>query len=417
MVNANDFYGVCDSDILNAAVAARGADGIVIIPPRAADPERDWWSLDRAILLPSNTTVVLQNCKLKLSDACRDNFFRTANAGIGIADPEPVENIHILGEGNAVLEGADRPRATGDSGKILTNPCPYEVEDIIAMAPWVPEEHRSADKLGFAERHIHTFGTDAGKEGESQYGDWRNVGVLFANCTNFSLSGFSVVCAHGWGISLEACACGRVERIRFDACMSKVIDGLRQNMENQDGVNLRNGCHDIIVSDITGCTGDDVVALTAIADAGSVPGGSLHYHHVMHNDWNRREADIHDVIVRNILATSHLCHILRLLSCECRIYNVVADGIVDTAEEPVHHGAVILGEADGSYGRNLPDGLHHVTISNVISNATGCINIYGYLTDSVISNVINKNSGKPVLKVRRENGTRNVMTSNLVTTE
>lgn len=417
MVNANDFRGTCDSDILNAAVAARGADGVVVIPPRAVDGERDWWSLDRAILLPSNTTVVLQNCKLKLSDACRDNFFRTANAGLGISDPAPVENIHIRGEGNAVLEGADRPRATGDSGKMLTNPCPYEVEDILAMAPWVPEERRTPEKLNFWDRHIHTFGTDAGKDGESQYGDWRNIGVLFANCTNFSLSGFSVVCAHSWGISLEACARGRVEHIRFDACMSKLIDGLRQNMENQDGVNLRNGCHDIIVSDITGCTGDDVVALTAIADTEPVAGGSLRYHHVMHNDWSRREADIHDVIIRNVLATSHLCHILRLLSCECGIYNIVADGILDTAEKPVHHGTVILGEGDGSYGRNLPDGLHHVTISNVISNAAGCINIFGYLTDSVISNVINKNPACSVLRVRRENGIKNVITGNLVTTE
>ncbi|MBQ3094997.1 MAG: hypothetical protein IJC53_01000 [Clostridia bacterium] len=417
MVNANDFYGVCDSDILNAAVAARGADGIVIIPPRAVDGERDWWSLDRAILLPSNTTVVLQNCRLKLSDAARDNFFRTANAGLGIGDPQPVENIHIRGEGNAVLEGADHPRATGDSGKILTNPCPYGVEDLLRLADWIPEERRAADKLQFWDRHIHTFGTDAGKEGESQYGDWRNIGVLFANCTGFSLSGFSVVCAHGWGISLEACAGGRVERIRFDACMSKVIDGLRQNIENQDGVNLRNGCHDIVVSDITGKTGDDVVALTAIADSTYMPGGSLCTTHVMHNDWSRREADIHDVIVRNILATSELCHILRMLPCECHIYNVSVDGIIDTADEPQHHGALVLGEGDGSYGRNLPDGLHHVTVSNVVSNGIGCINIYGYLTDSVISNVINKNPGKPVLKVRRENGTRNVMTSNLVTTE
>ncbi|MBR3691513.1 MAG: hypothetical protein IKL89_02280 [Clostridia bacterium] len=417
MVNASDFRGTCDSDILNAAIAARGADGVVVIPPRAVDGERDWWSLDRAILLPSNTTVVLQNCKLKLSDACRDNFFRTANCGLGVADPAPVENIHIRGEGNAVLEGADHPRATGDAGKRLANPCPYDVEDLLRMAPWIPEEKRSADKLGFAERHIHTFGTDAGKEGESQYGDWRNIGVLFANCTNFSISGISVVCAHGWGISLEACAGGRVERIRFDACMSKMIDGLRQNMENQDGVNLRNGCHNITVSDITGITGDDVVALTAIAEREYLPGGSLRYTHVMHNDWSRREADIHDVIIRNILATSHLCHILRLLSCECHIYNVLADGIVDTAVEPQHHGAVILGEADGSYGRNLPDGLHHVTISNVISNARGCINIYGYLTDSAISNVVNKNPSVPVLRVRRENGTRNVATSNLVTTE
>ena len=41
-----------------------------------------------------------------------------------------------------------------------------------------------------------------------------------------------------WGISLEACENGRVEKIDFDANMSKEIDGMPQNMENQDGVDV-----------------------------------------------------------------------------------------------------------------------------------------------------------------------------------
>ena len=132
MVYANDFFGNTDSDILNSAIRGRDSDGIVIIDPRESDVEsaRKWWSLDTAILLPSNTTVILRNCKLKLSDRCRDNFFRSANCGLGIEENEPLSNIHIKGEGSAVLEGADHPRATGDESKILKNPCPFTAEDI-----------------------------------------------------------------------------------------------------------------------------------------------------------------------------------------------------------------------------------------------------------------------------------------------
>ena len=91
MVYANDFLRKTDSDTLEAAIANRGEDGIVVITPRRAevDAERTYWLLDRAILLPSNVTVVLQNCKLKLSDRCRDNFFRSARQGPkGVNDPE-----------------------------------------------------------------------------------------------------------------------------------------------------------------------------------------------------------------------------------------------------------------------------------------------------------------------------------------
>ena len=288
MINVNNYNGLSDNEVIENAIQNRTSDGIVLIPPRVSDlePERDYWLLDRAILLPANTTVILQNCTIKLSDRCRDNFFRSANCGLGIADPERIQNIHIRGEGLCTLQGADHPRATGDGGKILACPCPYEPEDLCRLAPWVPEERRSPEKLDFWDAHDHSYGTDAGKEGESQYGDWRGIGILLANVEHFSIENVRIVESHGWGISLEACAHGSVQKINFEARMSKMIDGLRQNMENQDGVDIRNGCHHIIISDITGRTGDDMVALTAIAGDEVRPGGSLCTTHVMHSDWS-----------------------------------------------------------------------------------------------------------------------------------
>ncbi len=134
---------------------------------------------------------------------------------------------------------------------------------------------------------------------------------MLANVEHFSIENLRIVDSHGWGISLEECSNGRVSRIEFDAHMHKMIDGMHSNMENQDGVDLRNGSHHIIVSDITGCTGDDIVALTAFASSEFLPGGSLHTTHVMHNDWSKRERDIHDIVIRNVLGYSaHCCIIL-----------------------------------------------------------------------------------------------------------
>ena len=419
MVIANNFTGANDSEILNNAVQNRGADGIVVIPPRQIDETRDYWLLDSAILLPENTTVILQNAKIKLSDRCRDNFFRTANCGLGIEDPSPIRNVHIRGEGVCLLEGADHPRATGDSSKLQHAPCPHFPEDICNIADWIPEERRTPEKVSFWDIHCHSYGTDAGKEGESQYGDWRGIGILFANTEDFSISGLRIKDSHGWAISVEACSGGRIEKIDFDARMHKLIDGTYMNMENEDGIDIRNGCHHIVISDITGNTGDDVIALTAIASNSTYrPGGSLRSTHVMHNDWSKREKDIHDIIIKNVIAHSYLCYVIRLLPAMASVYNVVIDGIIDTQPNQLNYGGtLLLGCADAAYGKNERDGMRNITVSNVICNSRRAVNIAGFLTDSVITNIVNRNPECETITVDRENGLNNVSISNVIATK
>lgn len=420
MINVNDYHGTTDSEVIENAISHRDADGIIIIPPRTSsvEPERRTWLIDRAILIPENTTVVLQNCKIKLSDQCRDNFFRTANCGFGFPDPARIRNVHIRGEGLCILEGADHPRATGDGSKILACPCPFEDEDLCRYADWIPEERRAVDKLSFWDRHDHSYGTDANNPNESHYGDWRGIGILFANVENFSIENLRIVESHGWGISLEACSDGYIRNINFDARMSKKIDGMLQNMENQDGIDIRNGCHHITISDISGETGDDMIALTAIVPDNPVyhEGGSLCSTHVMHNDWSRRERDIHDIIIRNVIGYSYLCWLLRLLPANTRIWNIVIDGLIDAARPigHVHGGTILLGDG-GGYGANQPESMSSITISNVVCNSNTAITIAGYMKDSIISNVVNNNPNTQTIAVLRENGAVNVAQNHIVT--
>ena len=386
----NDYEGKTDNERIEAAIRGRNGN-IVIIPKRISDiePERTWWKLDRAILLPSNTTIVLRDCKIKLSDRCRDNFFRSANCGLGIEDPQPMENIHIKGIGCCILEGADHPRSTGDGGKILACPCPR------------------SPNLGYTERHAHTYGTDALVKGESQYGDWRNIGILLAKVSHFSIENIRIVEQHAWAISLEDCAYGRVSHIDFSASQKRVIDGAEHNVENQDGVNLRNGCHDIIVSDITGKTGDDVIALTAIASQAKLrKSGELKSTHVLGNDWTRREKGIRNVIIRNVLAyPAGGCSIIRLLGMAGgEIHNVSIDNVVDTSPDDFHvYDDIALGKAPGTYsigyGEQFPQALFNINISNVIGNARHSVRVLGGFQNSCISNVINRNPAGISLKI------------------
>ncbi len=416
MINVNNFKGLTDSDVLDLAFANIGSDRTVVIPQRVSDtePERNWWLIDRAILLPENTTVILQNCKIKLSDKCRDNFFRTANCGWGIEDVEVIHNIHIKGEGFCVLEGADNPRATGDEEKILANPCPYTDEDLCKYADWIAEENRAIGAPTFDEKHNHSFGTDAGKEGENPHGDWRGIGILFANCVNFSIKNIKLVCTHGWGISLEACSFGNVENIEFDSCMYKEINGMAHNMENQDGLDLRNGCHHILVSDIKGRTGDDVIALTAIARDNDDYKGGGYSTHVMHHDWSRRERDIHDIIIRNVIAFSSLCFTVRLLPGNADIYNIVMDGIIDMSPDDFKRfgATMILGNNWPSWGISHGKCMRNITISNVISRSNVCFDLCADMYDSTVSNVVCCDKDHPLFLCDKGVSLHNVKISN-----
>lgn len=417
MVDVNEFVGSCDNEIIEQAIQNRGKDGIVVIPPRVSqvEPERDWWLLDRAILLPENTTVILRSCTIKLSDRCRDNFFRSANCGMGIGYPEKIRNIHIRGEGISILHGADHPRATGDGSKILANPCPYLTEDLCRLADWVPEDRKKSGKLVFADTHDHSYGTDVGAKGEWPKGDWRGIGILLANVEEFSIENIRIVDAHGWCISLEACTHGSIRRIDFDNRMCKEIDGMLQNMENQDGIDLRPGCHHIIISDITGRTGDDVIALNCATRNEVEPGGA-HSTHVMDSDWSRRERDIHDIIIRNVVAESSLCYVIRLLTGRSKMWNVIIDGVIDTAPaDRERFGGIVIGCA--KYGVVEPDSIFNVTLSNVILNSRNGIVLKSYLKDSLISNVINRHPEGTGLVMQLEDSLDNVKVVNLLATE
>ena len=93
MNNLDSFIGDSDSDKIENAIKAC-KNGEFMLPSRAeiVKDGRDYWLLDRAVLIPENTTILLRNCKIKLSDNCRDNFFRSANCGLGINNPEIIRN-------------------------------------------------------------------------------------------------------------------------------------------------------------------------------------------------------------------------------------------------------------------------------------------------------------------------------------
>lgn len=385
--NPNDFRGSDNEKIRSAIAAAEKSGGVVRVTARTPDvlSDRTFWLLDEAILLPGGTTLLLENCRLKLSDVCRDNFIRSANCGIGIRQIKRLRGIHIIGHGEVILEGADRPRATGDSAKTLGD---------------------------------RTYGTDAGKAGESQTGDWRNIGILLAEVEDFSIRNLSLKDYHAWGISLEHCRSGTIADLRFDADNGREIDGKFQRFLNQDGLDLRKGCRDITIENISGRSGDDLIALTGIRKEGSMA-GTLDSTMVGGSAPRGDDDDMRHIVIRNVrgyCAGGH--HIIRFLNTSgIGMHDILVDGVIDTSPEGIQSKALIrVGDSNPAWGGVTPLGdTGRFVFQNLNSRAANTVLVSGSLCDSRIDNVIIHPPGVEVITpASGEENMRNVSVGGVV---
>ena len=357
----NNYTG-SDIERINAAIRdSRETGGIVRIFKRKPDKksDRDFWLIDAAILLPEDTTLYITNCKIKLSDKARDNWIRSANCIVGNPEVKVLSNIHIIGEGSAVFEGADHPRATGDSGKTL------------------------------GER---TYGTDAGKKNRSQKGDWRNIGILLARVNNFSIKNLTLIDSHAWAVSLESCDTGLIRDLHFKSSERVKIDGKMERILNRDGLDLRRGCRNITIENITGNTGDDLIALTALGKT-VFKSGVLRGTEFYGGSTEPGALDLFNISIRNVrgyCAGGH--HIIRLLNNSgIKLYNIEISNLLDTSPEGIQAKAAIK-IGDQIYGGSSPLGdTFDIQISKVHSKAKNAVLLGGSLKNSMISDVFVSN--------------------------
>jgi hypothetical protein len=329
-VNPNRFSEGSDSDRIEAAIAEALKTGVhaVEIPRMNRKTGQPLWLIERAILVPSDFTLVLNDCLVRLAPGTKDNIL--TNAG---ARTEPLSgnnNIHILGKGNAVLSGGDGPN-------------------------W----EKPGDKNG-----------------------WRTIGLLFYNTQHFTIEGVRMEETQTWAISVEhGCAYGRIANIDF----------MNTNKyPNQDGVDIRKGCHDILIENITGVTGDDSVALTGLRNDNADP--KVPYMHVggKHSTAND---DIYNIIIRNVktkVSGGH--HIVRLLNQDgIKLYNVFISNVMDASgpNDVRAKAAVKIGDMKyWSMSQNQLGDTYNIFVDNVVSRAQSVVKVQGTLKNATLRNII-----------------------------
>ncbi len=366
-INVNEFLNSStDSDMIQAALdKARETGAAVVIPKINRRTGKAIWDISKTIFLYSESIVILQNCHLRLADGAICNMFANKNAGTPLALEEEgrQRDITIRGIGKAILDGG------------IHNGL-YEVNGIARTVSKYPDHQIS-----------------------------ENCMLFFQNVTNLVLDNITIRDQRYWAVCLYTTTYSRVSNIHFESS---------SNVPNQDGVDLLKGCHDVIVENITGCVGDNVVALLATDDN--------IYHQVVKN---LRDGDVYNITIRNIMVYGvGGAALIRLLNHDgYRIYNVRIDNVIEispwsdkdasVAQNPdlitvsdeqgnivqTRHltpgeegyrceAAIIIGE---SYWYNTskaqPGDTFGISVSNVMTHARYAIWINNALQDSSFDNI------------------------------
>ncbi|MGI6572046.1 MAG: glycosyl hydrolase family 28 protein [Fermentimonas sp.] len=382
-ITPNQFKGN-DTERIQAAVnkAAR-TTGKVVIPANNANGTQIWL-LDSAILLPSNITVILENCVIQLSDSCRDNMFRGNNVGIGITDPNWVKNIQIIGMGDVLLKGADNPRATGDGARTLV----------------------SENQPGRV-----SYGSDAGREGVKQKGDWRNIMILMAYVDGFKLKNVNIKNAHAWAVSFERTRNAEISGITFDCPSSQLVKGKEVLIRNRDGINLRHGCKNFRINNISGTTEDDFIALSILGlDAQDLEGGTLNSTMVTSRKWSGPEDDTDNIYITNIVCKSLTRAIAIRANDVASIHDVYINGIIF---EQGYNAMLVGGRG---YGKDSQPGkINNIHAMNIMGDGRSLIHIEEAITDcSFINGLYRGDENQIVTYNIDEKKTNNVIFQGLV---
>ena len=252
--------------LINAAIA---------VGTRACTVTGDW-EIEDTILIPSDFTLRLRDCHLTMADGTFCNMFRNESCGTGRCD----RNIVIEGSGRVILDGGTYNGLSEKTSQRDGNP------------------HISVNNI-----------------------------LLFVNVENFRLTGLHVRNQRWWALNFLFCRRGLLRDLDFcsddtwideDGNSHRGLEKSNYNgvkIKNSDGIDLRAGCRDILIENITGFTEDDTVALTGLW-------GTMEQMYAV----DGMSTDICNVTIRDVRSSAYCANIRMLNQSGIKLYNILIDG-------------------------------------------------------------------------------------------
>lgn len=298
------------------------------------------YQIDRAILIPSNTHIIVDNCTIKQNDYVFDNIFRGNNLIINGIDPyrrpidvTPLHNIKIIGKGDAKIIGTDKPK--------------------IAYHPFF-------------------------KEYQSMTGDfwgWRTHMFSFSFGKDIEITGLKIRQTMCWAITFDSC----------QQCYVHDID-IRSDVKNGDGIDFRSGCNHCVVENITGFTSDDTVACTALS-RGKVEtplSKYLSFSEPYNSSHENIDTSIHHIRINNILTGGYHHGVICLSAYGNQVHDIEISNVKETNEG----GREATVKVYTGYGDGYNKGdIHDIKISNVTSEKAR----YALMVDCETENLVYEN--------------------------
>jgi len=361
----NNFFGNSDDEKIDACLAAAKA-----VEKRTIVFDKKDYYISKAIELPSNTEVIIDNCMIKQQDEVFDNIFRGDNITFDPNDPHayPTEitelkNIKITGIGTAVLEGPDvnkkgrHPYFAGNEGNWSFQ---KEIQEM------------TGDYWGYKTHHID-----------------------IACCDGFEVAGLTIKKTSGWAVNFTLCCNGYVHDLYFDV-----------DVKNGDGVNFRSGCHDCVIERIKGLTTDDSVAINATSKGiKKYPNGRVMYPGdlAIPLKTTKETRDIYNIKVRDIETCGRHHGVIVLASNGCQVHDIEIDGFTETYRTDEEMEGRVWGLKREStikiytgYGTDYnPGDIHDVTVKNVKAKyADAAVYCNCQVKNVVLENITHEGDGE-----------------------
>lgn len=306
------------------------------------------WDIESHIVVPANFNLIFDGCYLKMADDTFDNMFINEHHKSNTM-AETDKNIRMIGKNGAILDGGTY------NGLSEAN----------------------SNKDGWPHIYVNSL-------------------IFFTNVDGFELANIALHNFRWWAVHYGYCCNGYIHDITLkgdDTCFDK--DGNEYHglsLENYfdmrirqaDGIDIRKGCHHILIENIYGFTGDDTVALTALSK-----GTARHAYAV--EGW---PDDISHIMVRHVHSASLDASVRLLCQGESTIHDVIVDDVVDISDKiPGILGRALqtvrIGDSDKIYGsrQNTSDEFYNITVKNIRSRCVYAM----YLAGAPIKNFVCEN--------------------------
>ena len=376
LISPNDFEGANQMERIRSAIDFTQVQGfgIVELGYDTVD-DTNTWMLTEAILLPSNCWIYINNSTVKQAPNVFDNMFR--NAGI-VPSPNPYEGATALNQNeNIRIFGNDKTKSRIEGNLYQPFTAPHPV-DGGAPIPWLGD-----------------------------YFGWRGIKMIFANTKNYRVYNLTISQVTSWSISNEhGCSNFKYHDIVFD-----------NNVKNGDGINMRMGCSDFEVFNISGKTSDDMVAINTINDFILQHPSSPYIYPMQVGGYSERGLgkDISNGKVWNIKGDGSNAGVLLLYGGGGKVWDINISDVSDT-DKPFLYYAVRIGNT-GVYGAQpvMGDG-KDITVRNISSKLVNgsVLELLAPMQDSWINNVKRDSvSSQPTIKQGINYSVQNVKVTNI----